>query len=1329
MHGQGIGTKSAVFFLAWAEELEMKGKVLMADSVFHRAIENSAQPLEMLLHQYQNFTIRASQNISRAQVDNSVRSGPMSPAIQQSMSTETRDGLQPETLGNSQLINQEASAVRQSHLNAVSLGLGAFPKSQGNIENGCSGNQSTLNTYVTVSKSLVAITSEPAHQTKSNTQEAPHEPQQIAMYNKDVLFSGDREMCFEEIRAQNYIAKMQQNERSSTKSDEIKLMEQTLEQLKMQLKLTEEQTHEIAQTSSQNTLQLATTPSTLPTKAETPSSAAATKGTGRREDFEENSSLGACARPVRTASFTEAALLQCQPGASLLMPKMDDKQRSLGSQPAFPMFGEPESSINKSRTELEPPSRSLAINANESSNEQQVMNESGNSSRMGSFSRPKEGNVLGITMNLSRTPNSSFGMVQPTPSKVLPSPTVCTKEAFDVIMHMFQTPVIPELAQVNENGGASEDDQMQVQEGDSTTYCERNDIHQSQEHLGMNVAPPSTVPFSIFEDDAGAVKSVQNTLKCKTIDSRPLGELCDRQSVTRKEKTSSQNTLQLVTTPSSLPTKTETPSSAAATKGTGRREDFEENSSLGACARPVRTASFTEAALLQCQHGASLLMPKMDDKQRSLGSQPAFPMFGEPESSINKSRTELEPPSRSLAINANESSNEQQLMNESGNSSRMGSFSRPKEGNVLGITMNLSRTPNSSFGMVQPTPSKVLPSPTVCTKEAFDVIMHMFQTPVIPELAQVNENGGASEDDQMQVQEGDSTTYCERNDIHQSMENLGMNVAPPSTVPFSIFEDDAGAVKSVQNTLMCKTIDSRPLGELCDRQSVTRKEKEINDQDRSVWAVFGNKTLTSYPNITEDLTFTAALASTPFYGVPQHPKRDSEECGEKITEIKNDGFTARHSTEEEHIQLAKIRKLSSIQELGLEADNHLSVPAFDSNTNRDASEECQTVEEGLELSPLPSHEEYLDSLIPEQSFYCLDEMHCSDLQFDEEMNETSTEPGVIIRNPWNKDLIRELLSNLTKPLSSYSSFMTWKGNMPVVRPKNNLRLGNEIYQVSYLLGEGSFAHVYQATLLDMNNLSDVKNQHKVSLKVQKISSPWEFYISTQLRERLKSKFCNLYNNINSGHFFQNGCILVGELYSFGTLLNAANLYKTLVEKSMPEPLVIYFAIHILYIVEQLHNIGLIHGDIKPDNFILGERFLDSEAASVDDSLSQGLTLIDFGQSIDMHLFPKNAVFVENCKTSGFQCIEMLTEKPWTFQADYFGIAATVYCLLFGTYLKLKKEMVCGRSMPSLREVITQRCGSVSLTPWCTSPAARVCHLFSTCARSWSCSSRSSTQKN
>lgn len=130
---------------------------------------------------------------------------------------------------------------------------------------------------------------------------------------------------------------------------------------------------------------------------------------------------------------------------------------------------------------------------------------------------------------------------------------------------------------------------------------------------------------------------------------------------------------------------------------------------------------------------------------------------------------------------------------------------------------------------------------------------------------------------------------------------------------------------------------------------------------------------------------------------------------------------------------------------------------------------------------------------------------------------------------------------------------------------------------------------------------------------------------------------------------------------------------------MPQALVIYFAVKILYMVEELHGCKIIHGDIKPDNFILGERqvfpfatwdasiswyrsldtyvitssrhgqrFLDNDTCDID-GLSHGLTLIDLGQSIDMKLFPEETAFTAKCETSGFQCIEMLTQKPWNYQ--------------------------------------------------------------------------------
>ncbi|KAM9053408.1 mitotic checkpoint serine/threonine-protein kinase BUB1 [Megaptera novaeangliae] len=574
-------------------------------------------------------------------------------------------------------------------------------------------------------------------------------------------------------------------------------------------------------------------------------------------------------------------------------------------------------------------------------------------------------------------------------------------------------------------------------------------------------------------------------------------------------------------------------------------------------------------------------------------------------------------------------------------------------------TSSFHTTPNTSLGLVQATPSKVQPSPTVHTKEALGFIMNMFQAPTLPDVSDDKDEWPSlgQNEDAFEAQFQKNATSSGAWGVNKIISSL--------STAFPVFEDgnkeNYGLPQPKNKPTGARTFGERSMWRFPSKPSEVPHTDEFLD-DSTVWGVRCNKTLAPSPKSPGDFTSAAQLASTPFHRLPVdsvHPLEDKENVvAEQYTHVTLD------SCERNKMEPLKERKFSPIEEKSPE-------PAFPTDVS--SASLLRLSQPAAAVLTSEAERALKACKLTDPDFAPAEDPADANARFQAEPMQTGLlgnidAPDFTVENPWDDELIVKLLSGLSKPVSSYPNTYEWQCKLPAIKPKTEFQLGSLLVYVDHLLGEGAFAHVYEVTHGDVN---DSKKKQKFVLKVQKPANPWEFYIGTQLMERLKPSMRHMFIKFYSAHLFQNGSVLVGDLYSYGTLLNAINLYKNTPEKVMPQALVLAFAIRVLCMIEQVHDCEIIHGDIKPDNFILGNRFLEQD--SEDDDLSAGLALIDLGQSIDMKLFPKGTAFTAKCETSGFQCIEMLSNKPWNYQIDYFGVAATVYCMLFGTYMKVKNE--------------------------------------------------------
>ncbi|XP_043483980.1 uncharacterized protein LOC122512290 isoform X2 [Leptopilina heterotoma] len=262
-------------------------------------------------------------------------------------------------------------------------------------------------------------------------------------------------------------------------------------------------------------------------------------------------------------------------------------------------------------------------------------------------------------------------------------------------------------------------------------------------------------------------------------------------------------------------------------------------------------------------------------------------------------------------------------------------------------------------------------------------------------------------------------------------------------------------------------------------------------------------------------------------------------------------------------------------------------------------------------------------------------------------------------NPFDKNLIAGLLRKIKFPQSQHAEgYVRLNCNLNKFVPSTMITLGNQAYDLDKCLGKGTYGKVFKAV--------DLQTRQTVALKTQKPAWVWEFYIAREIKARLTNPYMlRGFMDIQTAYVADNSSVLVSEYSKYGTLLSVTNQVKVATGKPLHEALAIFFTIEMLHIVEYLHKCQIIHGDIKPDNFLL--MHLPTEDAR------PTIQLIDFGCSIDMSQFPENTKFMQVIKTEEFTCIEMQTGKPWTYQTDLYCLAASSHCLLFGSYMRVSNS--------------------------------------------------------
>ncbi|ELP94565.1 protein serine/threonine kinase, putative [Entamoeba invadens IP1] len=209
-----------------------------------------------------------------------------------------------------------------------------------------------------------------------------------------------------------------------------------------------------------------------------------------------------------------------------------------------------------------------------------------------------------------------------------------------------------------------------------------------------------------------------------------------------------------------------------------------------------------------------------------------------------------------------------------------------------------------------------------------------------------------------------------------------------------------------------------------------------------------------------------------------------------------------------------------------------------------------------------------------------------------------------------------------------------------VTTKISTKIDPEEIEENLIVGEGSFGVVYKGTF--RGNTVAIK---KVKTQAMDDKSKTEFEAEVDMLDKFRSEYIVYFYG---AVMFEKRFAIITEFADFGSLQDLMKRIKT---SEVNIKLRITIFINAAKGISYLHENGILHRDIKPDNILV---------FSLDLNQKVNAKLTDFGSARNVNLLLTNMTFTKGIGTPVYMAPEVLKQEKYTKSADIYSFGITMF---------------------------------------------------------------------